>query len=90
MTDWPAIISALALLVAAVGGLVLSVLNSRTLKTVAPIIKETHKVALAVDAAVNGKPPGEQTISEQVEDIHEDIHKASTNPGRTPKERRPK
>ena len=56
-----ALIGAVAVLVTAFSGLIVGVRNTRR-------IAATHTMVAQIDAAVNGKPVGVATISEQVRD----------------------
>lgn len=64
-TDW----SGLALVITATGGAIAIVINA--FKT-SRKVDATHKLAVEIDRAVNTKGPGEQTIGEEVSDLHSD------------------
>ncbi len=57
------VITAIGVLVAAVAGAYVTVRSTKQ-------IRETHETMQAVDAAVNGKAPGSQTMQSQVQDLH--------------------
>ena len=59
--DWGALATAVAACVAAIG----TYFNGRRGKA-------THGLVVEVDKAVNGKPPGDQTMVSQVQDLHDD------------------
>lgn len=61
-----ALITAIAVLVAAISGAYVSIRTTRT-------VKETHAKVAQIDAAVNGKRPGETTMVSQVQDLHDQL-----------------
>lgn len=71
-TDW----SGLALVITATGGAIAIVINafktSRKVDATHKVADATHKLAVEIDRAVNTKGPGEQTIGEEVSDLHSD------------------
>ncbi len=61
-----ALITAVGVLIAAMAGAYATVKSTRT-------IRATHTMVQQVDAAVNGKAPGESTMVSQVQDLHDAI-----------------
>ena len=65
-TGIAALITALAVLIAACGSIYISIRTTRT-------VKQTHGMVTQIDRAVNGQPPGGQTMVSQVADLHKEI-----------------
>lgn len=58
-----------ALIITATGGAIAIVINA---VSTSRKVKATHKLAVAIDNAVNTKDAGAQTIAEEVSDLHSD------------------
>lgn len=58
-------VTAVAVLVTSITGLVVALRSTRALKRIEPVVH-------AIDAAVNGKDAASQTVSQNVQDLHND------------------
>lgn len=70
-TDWTGIALVVSAVLTPLSVAFLAWLNNKNSKKVIGQAEDTHQVVLAVDAAVNGKAPGETTLSEDVTTIME-------------------
>lgn len=60
-----AVITAIGVLVAALGSTYINIKSTKT-------IKATHGMVKEIDTAVNGRKPGQTTMVSQVQDLHDD------------------
>lgn len=71
--DISEILVAAAAVIGASGTFYSTVKNSRQIEKVHGIAAEMAPKVTQIDAAVNGKPPGETTMVSQVQDLHDQI-----------------
>lgn len=79
LTGSAAIILLIAVVATALSALTFAALNAKRIKKLEPVIRETHDAAMAIDEAVSNKPSGNQTMRENVQDLHDDRPGGSPN-----------
>lgn len=71
--DWPGTLFGAAGLISAITALLSVIRNGNRAKSSGETVDATHAMVRQIDSAVNGKPPGDAPMVQQVQDLHDQI-----------------